>query len=184
MARVLSKGFQADFGPRPLEPKFRDGHRKLVQKTIEDATGLITVDNPIEVKRLKFLRTALETKYSELQSLDSEIVDLVGDVKVVIQECIVELKSIGSSRKSGKEPGIPFCGATCVSRKQGNFSRSRFGSFHSFKVTHALISFLGIFHVCGLQESKCVFRRQIQLSEATSHWHCVKFGRWPSPEEC
>ena len=41
--------------------KFRDGHRKFVQKTIEDAKGLITQGNPIEVKRLKFLRTALET---------------------------------------------------------------------------------------------------------------------------
>ena len=90
--------------------KFRDGHRKFVQKTIEDAKGLITQGNPIEVKRLKFLRTALETKYSELQSLDREIVDLVDDVKVIdtevcescelmssIQECIVELESVSPS---------------------------------------------------------------------------------------
>ena len=27
--------------------KFRDGHRKFVQKTIEDAKGLITEGNPI-----------------------------------------------------------------------------------------------------------------------------------------
>ena len=60
--------------------KFRDGHRKFVEKTIEDANGLIAEGNPIEVKRLKFLRTALETKHSELQSLDREIVDLVDDV--------------------------------------------------------------------------------------------------------
>ena len=50
--------------------KFRYGHRK----TIEDARRLITEGNPIEVKRLEFVRTALETKYSELQSLDREIV--------------------------------------------------------------------------------------------------------------
>ena len=66
--------------------KFRDGHPKFVQKTIEDAKGLITQGNPIEVKRLKFLRSALETKYSELQSLDREIVDLVDDVKVIDTE--------------------------------------------------------------------------------------------------
>ena len=55
------------------------------------------------MKRLKFLQTALETKYLELQSLDREIVDLVDDVEVIdtevcescelmssIQECIVE----------------------------------------------------------------------------------------------
>ena len=62
--------------------KFRDGHRKFVEKTIEDAKGLIAEGNLIEMKRLKFLRTAFETKYSELQSLDREIVDLVDDVKV------------------------------------------------------------------------------------------------------
>ena len=84
--------------------KFRDGHRKFVEKTIEDAKGLIAEGNLVEVKRLKFLRTALETKYSELQSLDREIVDLLDDVEVIdtevcescelmssIQECIVEL---------------------------------------------------------------------------------------------
>ena len=103
--------------------KFRDGHRKFVQKTIEDAKGLITQGNPIEVKRLKFLRTALETKYSELQSLDREIVDLVDDVKVTdtvvcescelmssIQECIVELESLleaqESKEKSQKSPSV------------------------------------------------------------------------------
>ena len=32
--------------------KVRDGHQKFVQKTIEDAKGLITEGNPIEVKRL------------------------------------------------------------------------------------------------------------------------------------
>ena len=97
--------------------KFRNGHRKFVQKTIEDAKGLITQGNPIEVKRLKFLRTALETKYSELQSLDREIVDLVDDVKVIdtevcescelmssIQECIVELESVLEAQES-KEKG-------------------------------------------------------------------------------
>ena len=87
------------------------------------AKGLITQGNPIEVKRLKFLRTALETKYSELQSLDREIVDLVDDVKVTdtvvcescelmssIQECIVELESLleaqESKEKSQKSPSV------------------------------------------------------------------------------
>ena len=121
--------------------KFRDGHRKFVEKTIEDAKGLIAEGNLVEVKRLKFLRTALETKYSELQSLDREIVDLMDDVEVIdtevcescelmssIQECIVELESVLEA------------GATCFPRKRGNFSRSRFESFHSCKVTQAFES--------------------------------------------
>ena len=101
--------------------KFRNGHRKFAQKTIEDAKGLITEGNPIEVKRLKFLRTALETKYSELQSLDREIVDLVDDVKVIdtevsescelmsaIQECIVEFESALEAQQSqGKSQEFP-----------------------------------------------------------------------------
>ena len=75
------------------------------------------------MKRLKFLRTALETKYSELQSLDREIVDLVDDVKVIdtevcescelmssIQECLVELESVLEAReskgKSQKSPSV------------------------------------------------------------------------------
>ena len=66
--------------------KFRDGHRKFVEKTIEDAKGLIAEGNLVEVKRLKFLRTALETKYSELQSLDREIVDLV--LKLLIPKSV------------------------------------------------------------------------------------------------
>ena len=33
--------------------KFRDGHRKFVEKTIKDAKGFIAEGNPIEVKRLK-----------------------------------------------------------------------------------------------------------------------------------
>ena len=99
--------------------KFGDGHRKFVQKTIKHAKGLITEGNPIELKRLKFLRAALETKYSELQSLVRKIVDLVNDVKVIdteesesfelmsaIQECIVELKSdLESQESQGKSQG-------------------------------------------------------------------------------
>ena len=97
--------------------KFCNGHRKFVKKTIEDAKGLIAEGNLIKVKRLKFLRTALETKYSELQSLDREIVDLVDDVKVIdtkvcescelmssIQECIVEAQE--SKGKSQKSPSV------------------------------------------------------------------------------
>ena len=101
--------------------KFRDGHRKFVQKTIEQAKGLISEGNSIEVKRLKFLRTALETKMSELQSLDREIVELVDDVKTIdtevsesceimssIQECIVELESVLEAQEmQGKSQEFP-----------------------------------------------------------------------------
>ena len=101
--------------------KFRDGHRKFVQKTIEQAKGLISEGNSIEVKRPKFLRTALETKMSELQSLNREIVELVGDVKNIdtevsesceimssIQECIVELESVLEAQEMpGKSQEFP-----------------------------------------------------------------------------
>ena len=101
--------------------KFRDGHRKFVQKTIEQAKGLISEGNSIEVKRLKFLRTALETTMSELQSLDREIVELVDDVKTIdtevsesceimssIQECIVELESVLEAQEmQGKSQEFP-----------------------------------------------------------------------------
>lgn len=43
--------------------KFSDGHQKFVQKSIEEAKGLITESNHIKVKMLKFLRTPVETKY-------------------------------------------------------------------------------------------------------------------------
>ena len=87
--------------------KFRDGHRQFVQKTFQDAKDLNTKGNPVEVKRLKVLPNALKTKYSELQSLDYEIVDLENDVNgivtevsescelmSVIQMCIVQLVSV------------------------------------------------------------------------------------------
>ena len=104
--------------------KFRDSHRKFVKKTIEDAKGLVPESNFLEVKRLKFLRTAFETKYSELQSLDCEIVDLVDDVKVIdtevcescelmssIQESTGELEFVleaqeSKGRKSQKSPSV------------------------------------------------------------------------------
>ncbi len=91
--------------------------RKLSNKP----KGLIAEGNSIEVKRLKFLRTALETKISELQSLDREIVELVDDVKAIdtevsesceimsaIQECIVELESVLEAQEmQGKSQEFP-----------------------------------------------------------------------------
>ena len=78
--------------------KFRLGHRKFVQKTIEDAKGLIAEGNSIEVKRLKFLRSALETKYSELPALDREIVALV-DARGWMTLKLLILKSQGAVNK-------------------------------------------------------------------------------------
>lgn len=63
--------------------KFSDGHQKFVQKSIEEAKGLITESNHIKVKMLKFLRTTVETKYLVPLSLDCKIVDLVDDIKVI-----------------------------------------------------------------------------------------------------
>ena len=89
--------------PRP--GKSRDSHRNFVRKTAE-AKDLISGGNPIEVRKLKLLRTSLQTKCSELQVLDRDIVELLEDVSKidcdvsescelisVIQECMVDLKS-------------------------------------------------------------------------------------------
>ena len=111
--------------------KFRDGHRKFVEKTIEDAKGLIAEGN-----------LALETKYLELQLLDREIVDLVDDVEVIdtevcescdlmssIQKCIVDIESVleaqeskGKSQKSPSvvQPGSPESAGT----SQGHVSKA------------------------------------------------------------
>ena len=51
--------------------KFRDRHRS--RKTINSAEELLSEGNPIVVKKLRHLRAALQTKYSELQALDREI---------------------------------------------------------------------------------------------------------------
>ena len=101
--------------------KFRDGYRQFVRKTFQDAKGLITKGNPIEVQRLKFLPNALKTKFSELQSLNHEIVDLENDIKGIdtevsescelmsaIQVCIVQLESVLEAQESqGKSEELP-----------------------------------------------------------------------------
>ena len=73
------------------------------------------------MKRLKFLPNALKTKFSELQSLDHEIVNLENDVKGIdtevsescelmsaIQVCIVPLESVLEAQESqGKSEELP-----------------------------------------------------------------------------
>ena len=86
--------------------KFRGGHRSFVRKTIDSAEELLSEGNPIDVKKLKHLRTALQTKYSELQALDREIAERSQDfseieqdvvegceLSDVIHECIVGLET-------------------------------------------------------------------------------------------
>ncbi|XP_068692506.1 uncharacterized protein [Montipora foliosa] len=92
---------------------FRDSHRNFVRKTIAEAKDLISGGNPIEVKKLKLLRTSLQTKCSELQVLDRDIVELLEDVSkidsdvsesceliYVIQECMVDLESALTAQES------------------------------------------------------------------------------------
>ena len=93
--------------------KFRDSHRNFVRKTIAEAKDLISGGNPIEVRKLKLLRTSLQTKCSELQVLDGDIVELLEDVSKidsdvsescelisVIQECMVDLESALTAQES------------------------------------------------------------------------------------
>ncbi|XP_068738177.1 uncharacterized protein [Montipora capricornis] len=93
--------------------KFRDSHRNFVRKTIAEAKDLISGGNPIEVRKLKLLRTSLQTKCSELQVLDRDIVELLEDVSKidsdvsescelisVIQECMVDLESALTAQES------------------------------------------------------------------------------------
>ena len=68
--------------------KFRDGHRSFVRKTIASATELLSGGNPIDVKKLKLFRAALQTKYSELQALDQEIAELLDDVSKIEQDVV------------------------------------------------------------------------------------------------
>ena len=55
--------------------KFRDSQRNFVRKTIAKAKDLISVENPIKVRKLKLLHTSLQVKCSELQVLDRDIVE-------------------------------------------------------------------------------------------------------------
>ena len=126
--------------------KFRDGHRTFVRNTIEEAKKLIAEGNPIDVKRLKCLRTTLETKYPELQSLDREIVDLVDDVKAIdnevsescdlmssIQECIVELESaLEAQERQGKSQELASA-AQSSSNESAGTSQDHVSKVH----THA-----------------------------------------------
>ena len=68
--------------------KFRDGHRSFVRKTIDSAEELLSEGNPIDVKKLKHLRTALQTKYSELQALDREIAERSKDFSEIEQDAV------------------------------------------------------------------------------------------------
>ena len=96
--------------------KFRDSHRSFVQKTIAKAIDLISGGNPIETRKLKLLRTSLQTKCSELQVLDREIVELLEDVSKidsdvsescelisVIQECMVDLEYVLTAQESQRK---------------------------------------------------------------------------------
>ena len=91
--------------------KFRDSHRNFVRKTIAEAKDLISGGNPIEVRKLKLLRTSLQC--SELQVLDRDIVELLEDVSKidsdvsescelisVSQECMVDLESALTAQES------------------------------------------------------------------------------------
>ena len=93
--------------------KFRDSHQNFVRKTIAEAKELMSGGNPIEVRKLKLLRTSLQTKCSELQVLDRDIVELLEDVSKIdsdvsescelisgIQECMVDLESALTAQES------------------------------------------------------------------------------------
>ena len=93
--------------------KFRYSHRNFVRKTVAEAKDLISGRNPIEVRKLKLLRTSLQTKCSELEVLDRDIVELLEDVSKidsdvsescelisVIQECMADLESALTAQES------------------------------------------------------------------------------------
>jgi hypothetical protein len=91
--------------------KYRDGHRAFVQKTIEDAKELLSHVEEIDLKKVKLLCSTLESKRSELQSLDRDIFDFEDESKIeeevsescefakTIQECIVELESVLNAKR-------------------------------------------------------------------------------------
>ncbi len=91
--------------------KYRDGHRAFVQKTIEDAKELLSHVEEIDLKKVKLLCSTLESKRSELQSLDRDIFDFEDESKIeeevsescefakTIQGCIVELEPVLNAKR-------------------------------------------------------------------------------------
>ena len=111
--------------------KFRDGHRSFVRKTIASATELLSGGNPIDVKKLKLFRAALQTKYSELQALDQEIAELLDDVSKIEQDvvescelssaihaCILELETALAAEEAQRKSQELGAGSTGISQSQ------------------------------------------------------------------
>ena len=111
--------------------KFRDGHRSFVRKTIASATELLSGGNPIDVKKLKLFRTALQTKYSELQALDQEIAELLDDVSKIEQDvvescelssaihaCILELETALAAEEAQRKSQELGPGSAGISQSQ------------------------------------------------------------------
>ena len=111
--------------------KFRDGHRSFVRKTIASATELLSGGNPIDVKKLKLFRAALQTKYSELQALDQEIAELLDDVSKIEQDvvescelfsaihaCILELETALAAEEAQRKSQELGSGSTGISQSQ------------------------------------------------------------------
>lgn len=108
--------------------KYRDGHRSFVRKTIDNAKELIAGENPVELKKLKLLRTTLQSKSSELQVLDRDVVELLEDDSKIdeevsescdftsaIQECIVELEALlvaEETRAKGQQLNVQAMGTS------------------------------------------------------------------------
>ena len=90
----------------------RERHRTFVRKIIDEARESLTSGESIDLKKLKFLKSTLEDKSSELKSLkeavleyildDSQIQEDVGascDFTSAIQECIVDLETALTSER-------------------------------------------------------------------------------------
>ena len=90
----------------------RESHRTFVRKIIAEARESLTSGESIDLKKLKFLKSTLEDKSSELKSLneavleyildDSQIQEDVGascDFASAIQECIVDLETALTSER-------------------------------------------------------------------------------------
>ena len=130
--------------------KFRESRRNFVRKTIADAQDLIAGGNPIQVKRLRLLCTALQTKCSELQVLDRDIVELLEDESEIgtdvsescnltsaIQECMLDLESALAAQESqGENQQLP----PSVSPERAGISQGCLSKVH----THAKLPKPGV----------------------------------------
>ena len=90
----------------------RESHRTFARKIIAEARESLTSGESIDLKKLKFFKSTLEDKSSELKSLNEAVLEYILDDSQIqedvsascdfasaIQECIVDLETALTSER-------------------------------------------------------------------------------------